>query len=362
MAAAKSTTGTSQYIPALDGLRGVAILLVISFHYYQRLNHLTMLGWSGVDLFFVLSGYLITKRLIETSDLPNRYALFYRNRALRILPLYYLVIVLFYTGIYVLTSPQSIHRFDFYLNNKVSYLFFLQNWLFLHSTLTELHLVHLWSLAVEEQFYLLWPLFLYTFYKSKYFKNSLWGIIIGVLVLRNVLYYFNNHTSYYFHTLCRIDSLVCGALLFFLPAGKKQAAVLKWLGIAAALVIIAGVLVFKTPWPTSPFNTTIGYTAFAFLYASVLYYVIHHPGSLAGALLKNQLLRFIGKISFGLYIFHYLIGIICGGRIRSILQQLFHKETHLSGIVCILISFALSVISYKYYESYFLKKKSSIPA
>jgi peptidoglycan/LPS O-acetylase OafA/YrhL len=75
-------TGTGKYIPALNGLRGLAILMVISYHYFEKYTHWVQPGWSGVDLFFVLSGYLITKRLIETNNLPNRYELFYRNRAL----------------------------------------------------------------------------------------------------------------------------------------------------------------------------------------------------------------------------------------------------------------------------------------
>jgi peptidoglycan/LPS O-acetylase OafA/YrhL len=357
----KPATSKSQYIPALDGLRGIAILLVISYHYFEKYTPLVHLGWSGVDLFFVLSGYLITKRLIETSGLPNRYALFYRNRALRIMPLYYLVLVAFYTGIYVLVSPQNIHRFDFYLQHKASYLFFLQNWLFVHSRPVEGHLIHLWSLGVEEQFYLVWPLFVYTFYKNKYFNQILWAIIIGVLLYRSVLYHFDNQARYYHHTLCRIDTMVCGALVYFVSS-QKQTALFKWLGMAAAFIIMAGMLVFKTPESFSPFNTTIGYTAFAFLYAAVIYFAIHNPGSTAGSLLKNRALRFIGKISFGLYIFHIPVVVVCNERISSILQQLFHTPvSYVPEIICLMISFVLSVISYYYFESYFLKKKSSIP-
>jgi peptidoglycan/LPS O-acetylase OafA/YrhL len=356
-----ATTGKSEYIPALDGLRGVAILLVISYHYFEKYTPLVHLGWSGVDLFFVLSGYLITKRLIETSNLPNRYTLFYRNRALRIMPLYYLVIALFFFSVYVLVNPNNFHRFDFYTNNKASYLFFLQNWLFLHARPPEGHLIHLWSLGVEEQFYLAWPLFLYTFYRNKYFKNSLWAIIIGVLVLRNVLYCFNNQTLYYYNTLCRIDSMVCGALVYFISS-QKQTTLIKWLGIAAAFIIITGVLLFKSPAFSSPFNTTIGYTAFAFLYASALCYAIHNSQSTAGSFLKNRVLRFIGKISFGLYVFHIPVIAICDQRINSILQQWFHTTVnYLPEIICLMISFTLSIISYYYYESYFLKKKSSTP-
>ncbi|SEP31494.1 Peptidoglycan/LPS O-acetylase OafA/YrhL, contains acyltransferase and SGNH-hydrolase domains [Niastella yeongjuensis] len=356
-----SANGAGKYIPALDGLRGVAILLVISYHYFVKYTNWVQPGWSGVDLFFVLSGYLITKRLIENNDHPNRYVLFYRNRALRILPLYYLVLILFYAGIYIIVSPQNIHRFDFYLNNKARYLLFLQNWLFLHTRPPEGHLIHLWSLAIEEQFYLVWPLFLYAFYKNKHFKNILWGIIIFVLVFRNILYYFNNQPIYYFHTLCRIDPLACGALIYFVSPDKKQAAIIKWLGIAGALVIIAGILVIKTPWPTSAFNTTIGYSAFAFLFASVLYNTIHNPGSLT-AVLKNPALRFIGKISFGLYIFHLLVLDSCLQGISTILQQLFHAPVvkYLPEIICLLISFILSIISYFFYESYFLKLKNNL--
>ncbi len=361
MKAPVSGPATGKYIPALDGLRGVAILLVISYHYFEKDTPWVHLGWAGVDLFFVLSGYLITKRLIETSNYPNRYVMFYRNRALRIFPLYFLVVVLFYASIYFLVRPQNLHRFDFYLNNKVSYLLFLQNWLFLHNRPIEGHLIHLWSLAVEEQFYLVWPLFLYTFYKNKYFKNILWGIIIGVLVLRNVLYYFDNQTLYYYHTLCRIDSMVCGALIFFISTSNIQTTLIKWLGIAAAFVVLAGILIFKSAGFSSAFNTTIGYTALAFLFTSVLYYLIQNPGSIAASLLKNRTLRFIGKISFGIYIFHIPVFVICHQRLSSIFQQRFQAANYLPEIICLLISIILSIISYYFYESYFLKLKNSTP-
>jgi len=344
-----------KYIPALDGLRGVAVLLVIGLHYQKPYFEL---GWTGVDLFFVLSGFLITKRLMENKDRPDRYALFYRNRALRIMPLYYLMLVLFYFCVYFLVSAQNFHRFDLYTNNKAAWFLFLQNWVFdQHEATKEGHLVPLWSLAIEEQFYLIWPWFLYAFYTNKYFRQILWVIIAGVFLIRNGLYFFNGSRNLYTNTFCRIDSLVIGALTWFLVQKPLFTKKVMWMGITALVILMAGYTCIEGKDPRSPFSATVGYTAFAFLFASILYTVVINPGSMASRILKNSFLRFTGKISYGIYVFHVPVIIIARSKISPILQEWHLPENLLLGIISILITYAISIGSYYYYESYFLTRK-----
>src|SRR5215469_7550470 len=153
----------SGHVPALDGIRGLAVLFVIAFHSRApflntseipfSLFQFLGLGWSGVDLFFVLSGFLITGILLDTRRAPGYFRVFYARRALRIFPLYFaylLLILVVLQGIFVVfvrTNPWQ-HV------NPLLYLTYSMNWV---SGLDDQWLGHLWSLAVEEQFYLIWP-------------------------------------------------------------------------------------------------------------------------------------------------------------------------------------------------------------
>src|ERR1700761_1301740 len=118
---------TSGYIPSLDGLRGIAILLVIAFHYFPGFSF----GWCGVDLFFVLSGYLITGRLIATLDRPGYFTHFYRNRILRIFPLYFATLIVFFIGISFFTKPATQPLLAYYHTHWISYFLFFDNFTFI---------------------------------------------------------------------------------------------------------------------------------------------------------------------------------------------------------------------------------------
>lgn len=176
-----------KYIPQLDGIRGLAILLVVTFHYLSLLEIHTF-GWTGVDLFFVLSGYLISSRLTKTNE-AGYFSKFYRNRALRILPVYYITLIFFYLVINLVIQPGNRHFFSYYNDNWLSFLIFFQNWSLMQEVPASNHLQHLWSLAVEEQFYLLWPLFLYLFLGNKYFFKILVFLILAIIFLRTAIYF-----------------------------------------------------------------------------------------------------------------------------------------------------------------------------
>ena len=123
-----NTDSEKKHIPQLDGLRGIAILFVISYHYFGFMK-VFGLGWSGVDLFFVLSGYLITSRLLDSRNTSSYFWRFYKNRILRIFPLYYLVLITFLVAILTLPKNQHLVTLSYYTQHWAGFFFFFQNWI-----------------------------------------------------------------------------------------------------------------------------------------------------------------------------------------------------------------------------------------
>src|ERR1700733_5103315 len=216
-------------IPELDGLRGIAILFVLAFHFLQFFQshgsympghlvvHLIGMGWTGVDLFFVLSGFLIGGILLDARASPTYFRTFYARRFFRIIPLYYAWI-----GLYVvlllgvlrgwLTSYSAIpERWV----SALIHFFFLQNILRVpHTPLGEAWLGHLWSLAIEEQFYLLIPLVVWFLTRPR-LVVFLCAAIVGAPILRLevVLHVPSHPAAPYLLTPCRADSVALGVLL-----------------------------------------------------------------------------------------------------------------------------------------------------
>ena len=166
-----------QHIKALDGVRGIAILLVILFHY----GYLGC-GWIGVQLFFVLSGYLITSILVKDRGQPLKDYLkrFYWRRSLRIFPLYYLYLFVILVAFVVLKIPPAFRdQWPFLFTYTYNVRHILPNY-----DGSEL-LIHLWSLSVEEQFYLIWPLLVYMV-ATRRFRSLLVAIVVGIPLVRLV--------------------------------------------------------------------------------------------------------------------------------------------------------------------------------
>src|SRR5689334_17836464 len=150
-----------QNIPAFDGIRGLAAILVIIHHFFPFFGTWVSISWISVDAFFVLSGFLITNILINSRPSKHYFRNFYARRVLRVFPLYYfiLVIVLFIIPWICNNLPQG---YDYFLKNRIYYFSYLQNSLFQRDGYpSHWMLSHTWSLAIEEQFYILWPIFVY---------------------------------------------------------------------------------------------------------------------------------------------------------------------------------------------------------
>ena len=215
-------------IPELDGLRGIAIGMVFIFHYFTMLVHprhgsslaylaaSTRLMWSGVDLFFVLSGFLIGGILLDVRASSNYFEVFYVRRFFRIVPIYFCCLIA-YIGIVVAVHAGMAARFSYITADRLpfaSYIFFIQNfWMAAHNTLGGGGLGVTWSLAVEEQFYLTLPLIIRVVPRRHLMRVLLLGILLS-LATRIALYatHPGNQVSWYVLMPCRVDALFLGVL------------------------------------------------------------------------------------------------------------------------------------------------------
>ncbi|MDX3925377.1 MAG: acyltransferase [Shinella sp.] len=315
-------------LSGLDGLRGVAILLVIMFHvvleypfragpdalYYK----LGGLGWIGVDLFFVLSGFLITGILLDNKGSGNYLLAFFGRRALRIFPLYYAVLIFLFVilppfGVYDTPELQFVQSYQGFIWT------FMTNWGFVAArdahvfNVDWLALVHFWSLAVEEQFYLVWP-FLVLFLSRKRFIQACLLLLVGALGFRLMIAVLElPQGAAYTLTPARIDSLALGALI---AAAKRHSAYAeRFLHIAApwcaAVAAIIMVIVFMTRngiWFADRIMNTIGFSILAIGWGGVLVMSLpEHPRPLFRRILSSPTVRLFGVYSYGLYILHHLI-------------------------------------------------------
>jgi len=351
------------YVPQLDGIRGLAIILVISFH-YLGLIPIFSFGWCGVDLFFVLSGYLITSRLIALREEKNHLLKFYTNRALRLLPLYYLTLLIFYAGFNLFEKKENLPFFDFYNHNWISFALFFQNWsLIYYDGIKENFLDHFWSLAIEEQFYLVWPFFLYKFGQHRFFNKLVIIIITLIIITRTFLYIqypgINNYKHFFYNTFCRMDAFLIGGCLFLFQK-NINAKQFNWV-YPALFVIISGIYFTGNAKGSNPFLSTIGFTLIAIVFAGLIHAAAGNSSKFLPVIFNYRWLKFTGKISYGLYIFHWIVLRVLEPRLEKWLTGSAYVNSRtangISLFICLLISYIISVISYFYFELYFLKRK-----
>ena len=352
---------------ALDGLRGVAIITVFLSHFgggHQSKNvavHLWSViadaGWVGVDLFFVLSGFLITGILYDTAHDPARIKKFYARRALRIFPIFYGVLfalLLLTPLLHLQWAPGHILYFV-YLSNMMP--IFTPH---LRPLGAHVELVHLWSLAVEEQFYLLWPWVVWLVKdRVQLLRISLIGITFA-LVLRFALV-FHGEDPFIIYSLLftRADSLLCGGALALFVRGPKS----DWMPVRTVLVVstvcVAAVFAYAgSGHPTSRPVQTVGFTFLAILCTCLVYLAQQGRGWIV-SIGELPVLRFFGRYSYGLYLYHALL---FGWLFPKVywLQGAVHSVL-LGGILYVSLALGLSVLlavaSYHLFEERILRLK-----
>ena len=355
---------TTHQIPALDGLRGVAIIMVLQWHYLPA-TQAFFPGWAGVDLFFVLSGYLISWRLLATKERPDYFSRFYRNRILRIFPLYYVLVIGFLLAIHFFVQEKNLPEFDTYTRHWKSFLIFTENWTFMFYHLPpDLSLAPLWTIAVEEQFYLIWPVIILLLPRTRSGIRLLGCLIPVVLLARTTAYL--THPPYlyiYYNTFSWIDSFVIGAILYQLHEARIKIApgliTSIMLGVLAIFLIYS--LSYHSPFPGDPFMMTAGYTLLALFFACLLHLASGPEKNGLSTLLSGKLLRGMGRISYCLYLIHFPISQIVFSRFHAYGLHNWpgHEAllTTLSVITALTLSILVSILSYRYFESFFLALK-----
>jgi len=362
-------------IPALDGVRGIAVLWVVSHNVldildaprtgpYHMIALLTHPGWIGVQLFFVLSGFLITGNLLDAQGSRNYFSSFYARRALRIFPLYYLVLLVvlillpFLFGTPSILEPAVRHQAWLWL--------YLTNWA--HVDLYGF--AHFWSLAVEEQFYLFWPLLVWRMPARRLLPVCL-GICAVVLAGRTALAFSGVPSStIYSSTFCHLDALAlggAGAALVRIPSLRDIARRhLALIASIAAILFLTGIPLTHAYNPAGLACQTYGYSLLAlvcavFVTGSALGQATN-PGNPITRLLGSRILGAFGKYSYAIYVFHALIHKLIGVPwLESRFGTKIPGDTvALYGLAVLAISYALAFASYYVVEKPFLRLKDRI--
>jgi peptidoglycan/LPS O-acetylase OafA/YrhL len=341
-------------IPGLDGLRALAFFMVFAFH-----TDYLPFGWTGVQLFFVLSGFLITGILIEMKEQfagKDFFIRFYGRRVLRIFPVYYVYLLLFGLIAAIVIDYELIPRDGKLVSfrEQIPYaLTYLYN--FFYSTDAAKHtsmLSHFWSLAVEEQFYLIAPMLIFITPKQ-HLKTLFFAALIVSPLLRAATFFAHNPISnlvalrsadavVYFMPWSYLDAFAMGGLLNLikLPKPKILLAALIVLVPGARYVwfLMRGVPVFDAPYGLA---AVWEYTLMSALFAMMIYCVA--KDGLFNRILDLPPIRYAGKISYGLYIFH--------NPIIYLLQEYSDLDQVGVAIVSLIVTFILAMISYRYMEA-----------
>lgn len=334
-------------IPQLDAVRGIAILIVLVHNLYwfnwPPLTLVSKFGWMGVDLFFVLSGFLITGILLDARGSENYFRNFYARRGLRIWPLYYLMLAFMFVAV-PLVRPQDAAEIFQRSTPWWSYPFFLQNFLVAAPALAAGSLGVSWSLAVEELFYLVWPFFV------RYLSLQRLQILAWVVLLispRLRLDFLSRHWLIYSNPFCRLDGLMAGALLAmqvrkggFAP---RRLLNLAWITFLAGVPLAITTAAYGILWLT---YSVAAITSTAFVYLSLF-----EPHRWFRALLTNRFLMFTGTISYALYLLHKIPD--------DIFKRLHWKDAHPLAVfwAIVAISYLLAIASRTLVEKPFLNLK-----
>jgi peptidoglycan/LPS O-acetylase OafA/YrhL len=367
-----------EYSACIDGLRGVAILLVGWYHVpflfrddaglpqemlagpLQRLFWgMSLAGWVGVDLFFVISGLLITSILLWSREAGSSLPVFWYRRGLRILPLALLYLLVLQVNT-VLHDPLGVLKtFDGWL----AYLFYVGN---LHIAINgwqPVVVMILWSLAVEEQFYLVWPIVVHWVSRRTLFMISGMIIVLSPLA-RSVAYFFLDYPAVYVLTFCRLDALASGAVIALLITGETTKAQTigycrRWSGAAFVILLVTFLVPLSPSLPqTRPLTFTLfGYTWIAVAWAVLVGASLGCEGWIR-AVLSSRCLTFVGKRCYGFYLWHALMA---GAVMKAVDALSLNIGFYGQLVVWLCALIAVASLSWACFERPILKLKRFVP-
>jgi peptidoglycan/LPS O-acetylase OafA/YrhL len=357
-------------IQELDGLRGIAVLTVVYSHYFGYTSTLGGLsgtgaknGWLGVDLFFILSGFLITSILIKLREQEHYFAVFYKRRALRIFPPYFLAIAVYLAASLWFGKPGSV-------NLWLQYIFYYTS-LYLGTPKeldtavilpVQLGLGVLWSLSVEELYYTFWaPIVRYT--SKKGFTAVLMAVIVVAPLLRWWLHDPGNSELYTFY--CRMDALVYGSVLALLMHARGMDLKMwqrfdRLFDFAAVVMAVATVILWTILHGdrSKVLLCTVGLMMADITFALFAFAILRKSGSSAWWMraLRAKWLRSVGMVSYSLYLFHYPLWSL----VRHYVQGWpisYVSQIIVQALLSLILSFALAYGLWYGMESRILKWK-----
>jgi len=366
--------------PMLDGVRGLGILLVLVYHLGifagldgrpgldLLLTKATGPLWVGVDLFFVLSGFLITGILYDAKGSPLYFRSFYGRRVLRIFPMYYgfLVVALLVFPRW-LPQESTAHLVE----SQAWYWFYLSNvQVALDGWQQPLHLGHFWSLAVEEQFYLLWPFAVWALDRRQLMRLGI-ACFLGALALRLLQPFGMTDVAAHVLLPTRMDSLAAGALLALAIRGSRGVEVLRrWPAVTLVACLVAFVAMHLDPDPPPDVLSlvrAIRYTVIAGAGVSLIALALTaSPRAWLRRFFASGPMVFLGKYSYGLYVVHVpIILFLADAGFRPDMLPQWQGSLLpgflLFGGVCAGLSVACAVVVYHLWEEPFLRLKRRLP-
>ena len=343
-------------IPSLDGLRGVAVMLVVFYHFGLELGFYPLPGYLGVMMFFVLSGFLITWLLLKESASTGDISLkqFYIRRSLRIFPAFY--------GYWIFTvGLRLVSHHPIPWGYALAAFFYVSDYYCALVSPGQTFMMQTWSLGIEEQFYLLWP-FIFWKGRDNLYKLSIFlgVVILGVWIYRPILRYgFGASVEYLQYAFdSRLDALFVGCLLAIQLRQRKLNKLIKVVCFnpAAPLIPIAilGVSVYLSDSFGANYGQIIGFPIEELAVAVLLIQLIALTDYAPWAYLNSSPARFFGRISYSLYLYHALSFHYLPNPVRGIIER---SSTPVKVCVGLALSTGLACISYYCVERVFLKLK-----
>ncbi|MFZ5569870.1 MAG: acyltransferase family protein [Thermodesulfobacteriota bacterium] len=352
------------HFPELDGIRGMAITLVLIFH-CMPLNSLPMSDfiapikascWIGVDLFFVLSGFLITRILIGLKQTQKKYLIFYGRRSLRIFPLYYFTLTVVF---FLLIKNADIHYTIQYCAPMKWFFLYAYNiyiWINNSWAISD-YLNHFWSLCVEEQFYLFWPLIIFTFQSAR-LPFVMTAIITAAISFKTCLFFIGMTAPVLFTNMfARMDCFAFGGLAAYAHLYWDKAIITKkarFLFFLSFSILMLTGIIEKGIHAASPLILVVMTPIIALFFSCLIYLSLNDGIIPVKRFLSNNILRLLGKYSYGIYIYHWIIFVSI---IRFDVLSLHIENPWLQFITVLLATFSVSFLSFHLLEQHFLKAK-----
>lgn len=359
-------------IPELDGLRGIAIGSVLIFHYFvlngsaplrSPLAYLLAAGrltWSGVDLFFVLSGFLIGGILLDARKATNYFTVFYTRRFFRIVPPY-LVLLLIHVLLVALVNVQVTPSLQFMVANRLpaaAHFVFLQNfWMAAHNSLGSPTLAVTWSLAVEEQFYLTLPLVMRYLPEKWLVRFLISAVAIGVGLRLGLCFAWpENEMARFVLMPCRADALLLGVLgaVALRRSSWRSWLVQNRLGLRFVLALLAVGVAALTKFGFQIRGAAMaegGYTWLAAFYLCLILEALINPNGPLARAFRLGWLRALGQVAYGTYLFHFVVLDLLLQALRSYAPRMNSSYDFLVALSAIIVTLIFCRLSWVLFES-----------